>query len=100
MIPPFAALIYIAKFLVTRRNPLEKQRGMDFWYDVIDWVGGYPYEYATADEVAAFVTPLGFRLRRVVPDAVPTGINEFVFERGNGSSIQPGVSLRNRNVDL
>ena len=20
---------------------------MDFWFDVIDWVGGYPYQYAT-----------------------------------------------------
>jgi len=80
MIPPFAALIYIAKLLVTRRNPLEKQRGMDFWYDVIDWVGGYPYEYANAEEIITFLTPIGFRPRRVIPDGVPTGINEFVFE--------------------
>jgi SAM-dependent methyltransferase len=81
MIPPFAAIIYLAKLAVTRRNPLEKQRGMDFWYDVIDWVGGYPYEYATVEEVERFVRPLGFELRRVVPDPVPTGINEFVFKR-------------------
>lgn len=94
MIPPFAALIYIAKLLVTRRNPLEKQRGMDFWYDVIDWVGGYPYEYATADEVAAFVTRLGCRLLRVVPDATPTGINEFVFERGGSVT---SISDRSRS---
>lgn len=80
MIPLFAAIIYIAKLLVTRRNPLEKQRGMDFWYDVIDWVGGYPYEYASVAEVEQFVAPLGFRLRKAVPDPVPTGINEFVFE--------------------
>ncbi|MGQ9926706.1 MAG: class I SAM-dependent methyltransferase [Chloroflexaceae bacterium] len=80
MIPPFATLIYIAKLLVTRRNPLEKQRGMDFWYDVIDWVGGYPYEYATTKEIITFLTPMGFCLRRVIPDAVPTGINEFIFD--------------------
>jgi 2-polyprenyl-6-hydroxyphenyl methylase/3-demethylubiquinone-9 3-methyltransferase len=81
MIPPFAGLIYLAKLAVTRRNPLEKQRGMDFWYDVIDWVGGYPYEYASVAEVERFVRPLGFELVRVVPDPVPTGINEFVFRR-------------------
>ena len=40
----FAGIIYLAKLAVTRRNPLEKERGMDFWYDVIDWIGGYPYE--------------------------------------------------------
>ena len=77
----FAGIIYVAKLLATRRNPLTKERGMSFWYDVIDWIGGYPYEYATAGEIRAFVEPLGFTLRRVVPDAVPTGNNEFVFER-------------------
>jgi 2-polyprenyl-6-hydroxyphenyl methylase/3-demethylubiquinone-9 3-methyltransferase len=76
----FALIIYIAKFLVTRRNPLEKERGMDFWYDVVDWVGGYPYEYATLQEVTAYMAEQGFTLRRSVPAQVPTGCNEFVFE--------------------
>jgi 2-polyprenyl-6-hydroxyphenyl methylase/3-demethylubiquinone-9 3-methyltransferase len=77
---PFAAIIYVAKFLVTRRNPLDKERGMDFWYDVIDWIGGYPYEYATRDEIEAFMREQGFILRRFVPAQVPTGCNEFVFD--------------------
>ncbi len=77
----FAGIIYLAKLAVTRRNPLEKERGMDFWYDVIDWVGGYPYEYATPTEIERFVARLGFTLRRLVPAQVPTGCNEFVFEQ-------------------
>lgn len=77
----FAGVIYLAKLAVTRRNPLEKERGMDFWYDVIDWVGGYPYEYASPAEVEGFVAGLGLSLRRLVPAQVPTGCNEFVFER-------------------
>ena len=40
---------------------------MDFWFDVIDWVGGYPYEYATSEEVETIVTGGGFQLRRSVP---------------------------------
>ncbi|PDV98092.1 methyltransferase [Candidatus Chloroploca asiatica] len=83
MIPFFAAVIYLAKLLVTQRNPLEKQRGMDFWYDVIDWVGGYPYEYATVQEVKIFVIPLGFHLRKIASDSAPTGINEFIFTQGD-----------------
>ncbi len=75
----FAAIIYVAKFLVTWRNPLSKERGMDFWFDVIDWVGGYPYEYATWRDVEKFVSSRGFELRQCVPAAVPTGCNEFVF---------------------
>ena len=81
---PFAGIIYVAKFLVTRRNPLQKERGMDFWHDVIDWIGGYPYEYATPQEIQAFVSAQGFVLRRYVSAQVPTGCNEFVFER-NGA---------------
>jgi 2-polyprenyl-6-hydroxyphenyl methylase/3-demethylubiquinone-9 3-methyltransferase len=83
MILLFAGIIYIAKFLVTRSNPLKKERGMDFWFDVIDWVGGYPYEYAASREVERFVTRDGFELRRFAAASVPTGCNEFVFEKHN-----------------
>jgi 2-polyprenyl-6-hydroxyphenyl methylase/3-demethylubiquinone-9 3-methyltransferase len=78
---PFGGVIYLAKLIVTRHNPLEKQRGMDFWYDVIDWLGGYPYEYATPREIEAFVMARGFTLVQCVPAQVPTGCNEFVFDR-------------------
>lgn len=71
----------VAKWLVTRRNPFEKERGMDFWFDVVDWVGGYPYEYATKDEVIDAVSRQGFVLEKVVDPSVPTGCNEFVFRR-------------------
>ena len=54
---------------------------MDFWYDVIDWIGGYPYEYASPTEIERFVAGLGLELRRMVPAQVPTGCNEFVFVR-------------------
>jgi 2-polyprenyl-3-methyl-5-hydroxy-6-metoxy-1,4-benzoquinol methylase len=77
----FAGIIYAAKFLVTRTNPLKKERGMDFWFDVIDWIGGYPYEYATSSEVETIVTRGGFQLRRSVHASVPTGCNEFVFTK-------------------
>jgi len=81
MIGLFGALIYVAKALVTRRNPLEKERGMDFWVDVVDWVGGYPYEYASRAEMEAFMQSLGFRLQKYLPPTTPTGCNEFVFVR-------------------
>ncbi len=34
----FGALIFVAKWAVTRKNPLKKERGMDFWFDMIDWL--------------------------------------------------------------
>lgn len=80
------ALIYIGVWVATRGNPLHKDRGMDFWYDVIDWLGGYPYEYAGVESVERFLEALGFQVERVVRPRVPTGCNEFVLKRS-------GVSL-------
>lgn len=77
----FGALIYLAVLVTTRSSPLRKERGMDFHYDVIDWLGGYPYEYAGIEEVRAGVEQLGFRLEKAVSPRVPTGCNEFVFQR-------------------
>ena len=77
----FAAIIFVAKFAVTFRNPLRKRRGMSFMVDVVDWIGGYPYEYASRGEIEEFVTRLGFSLEKFVPAPVPTGCNEFVFRR-------------------
>jgi 2-polyprenyl-3-methyl-5-hydroxy-6-metoxy-1,4-benzoquinol methylase len=74
-------VIMAAKWAVTRRNPLQQERGMDFYYDVVDWVGGYPYEYASCDDIEARMQRLGFSLVRRLPARVPTGCNEFVFKR-------------------
>ena len=56
-------------------------RGMNRWYDIIDWVGGYPYEVATVDEIFNFYRDREFVLRKVKSGGVGLGCNEFVFER-------------------
>ena len=30
-----------------------RSRGMALWTDLVDWLGGYPYEFATAEETSA-----------------------------------------------
>lgn len=75
------ALMYLAVWVVTGRSPSDKERGMDFWYDVIDWLGGYPYEYVSVDETTRRMAAMGFALEKVAPPRVPTGCNEFVFRR-------------------
>lgn len=75
------AVIYLATLAVTGTSPLKKERGMEFWVDVADWLGGYPYEYASADEVTARLTELGFERVALVPPRTPTGCNEFIFRR-------------------
>lgn len=56
-------------------------RGMDPWRDVVDWVGGYPFEVAKPEEIFDFLRPRGFALRRLKTCAGGIGCNEFVFVR-------------------
>lgn len=55
-------------------------RGMTRWYDLIDWVGGYPYQAARVDEVFEACRQRGFVLERLVSGG-GLGCNEFVFRR-------------------
>ena len=54
---------------------------MRYYNDIVDWVGGYPYEYASIDEVRVFFESRGFALRKSIPTKGFTGCNEFVFEK-------------------
>jgi SAM-dependent methyltransferase len=81
MVGGFVPVIWLAKLLVTQRNPLSQARGMSFYYDVVDWVGGYPYEYASVADMIERADSLGFECIRVSPATVPTGCNQFVFRR-------------------
>ncbi|MFH1913885.1 MAG: class I SAM-dependent methyltransferase [Pseudomonadota bacterium] len=77
--------------LVLLRNPLTRYtvnnapRGMSFWRDVVDWVGGYPFETATPDEVVRFMGERGFTPVNVRSVGCRLGCNEFVFRRGGKS---------------
>jgi 2-polyprenyl-3-methyl-5-hydroxy-6-metoxy-1,4-benzoquinol methylase len=56
-------------------------RGMNRWRDIIDWVGGYPYETAAPEEIFEFYKARGFRLTKLKCGGVGLGCNEFVFEK-------------------
>lgn len=81
MIKAFIPVIYLAKYAVTGESPKKQSRGMDFYYNVIDWVGGYPYEYASIDQTKALFKEMGFDCLKAIPAEVPTGCNEFVFKK-------------------
>lgn len=55
-------------------------RGMTVWYDMIDWVGGYPFEVAGPGPIFEFFKARGFTLTRLVTTH-SLGCNEFVFRR-------------------
>jgi 2-polyprenyl-3-methyl-5-hydroxy-6-metoxy-1,4-benzoquinol methylase len=64
----------------------DKNRGMSRWRDIVDWVGGYPYEVAKPEEIFDFYRARGFRLTKMKCGAVGLGCNEFVFVRDDSAS--------------
>lgn len=56
-------------------------RGMSPWRDVIDWVGGYPFEVARPEEIFDFYRQRKCELIRLKTCGGSLGCNEFVFRR-------------------
>jgi len=53
--------------------------GMSPWRDLVDWVGGYPFEVAKPEQIFEDVTRRRFRLTRLTTCGGRAGCNEFVF---------------------
>lgn len=58
-----------------------RSRGMSRWHDIVDWIGGYPFEVARPEQIFDFFRDRGFTLSRLVTCGGGLGCNEFVFER-------------------
>ncbi len=54
-------------------------RGMSYWHDIVDWIGGYPFEVAKPEEVFSFYSKRGFSLENLKTCGGGLGCNEFVF---------------------
>jgi 2-polyprenyl-3-methyl-5-hydroxy-6-metoxy-1,4-benzoquinol methylase len=57
----------------------DQSRGMNRWRDIIDWVGGHPYEVARPEAIFDFYRTRGFTLTKLKCGGVGLGCNEFVF---------------------
>ena len=64
---------------LTRKGPVG--RGMSLWFDMLDWLGGYPFEVARPEDASRFFEARGFRLERFVATGANGGCNEYVFRR-------------------
>jgi 2-polyprenyl-3-methyl-5-hydroxy-6-metoxy-1,4-benzoquinol methylase len=60
-------------------------RGMSAWYDLIDWVGGYPFEVAKPEQIFDFYRARGFELERLKTCGGGLGCNEYVFRKKGAS---------------
>ncbi|MDI6751574.1 MAG: class I SAM-dependent methyltransferase [bacterium] len=69
-----------AKPFATRKN-YKSIRGMSAWHDLVDWIGGYPFEVAKPEEVIYFYQKKGFVLVKSKVVGKRLGCNEFLFEK-------------------
>jgi 2-polyprenyl-6-hydroxyphenyl methylase/3-demethylubiquinone-9 3-methyltransferase len=60
---------------------LSIERGMSLWHDMVDWLGGYPFEAAKPEKVFDFFRTNGFTLEKLKTCGGRMGCNEFVFRR-------------------
>ncbi len=72
--------------MITMQNPLKKissyksKRGMSWYYDIVDGMGGYPFDYASAEEIFTFCRKLGFSLINIKTTNGKDN-NEFLFKK-------------------
>jgi 2-polyprenyl-6-hydroxyphenyl methylase/3-demethylubiquinone-9 3-methyltransferase len=82
-----AASGMIAAYLLSGRNPVQEirqhnqNRGMSWLVDIRDWLGGWPYEYASVEEIFSFVRKrFGYTLQNVISTNSLRN-NEYLFRR-------------------
>jgi 2-polyprenyl-6-hydroxyphenyl methylase/3-demethylubiquinone-9 3-methyltransferase len=63
------------------RPPTPRLAAMSRRHDLVDWVGGWPFEVAKPEEIFDFCRARGLRLERLYTCAGGHGCNEFVFSR-------------------
>jgi len=68
----------------------QSERGMTLWFDMKDWLGGWPFEVATPAQVRDYFEAHGFELSRASLCGARHGCNEFVFVSRNGAANERG----------
>jgi 2-polyprenyl-3-methyl-5-hydroxy-6-metoxy-1,4-benzoquinol methylase len=69
----------ILKFVQNRKT----ERGMSVWYDLFDWLGGYPFQVSKPEQIFDFYKKKGYQLIKLRTVGGKLGCNEFVFQRNS-----------------
>lgn len=81
---PMFFLSYVLVGIIKKGNPFyyflsyKKNRGMSVYHDLIDWLGGYPFETATAAQIERMLNKEGFEIKKKKLSR-RWGCNQFVF---------------------
>ncbi len=71
--------------LLKFKNPFKRYqsgtRGMKFFTDLVDWIGGYPFEVAKPNEIISFIEKRGFTCIWNTYVGRKNGCNEYIFRQ-------------------
>ncbi len=68
---PYFIIRGLVEDILSLRNPIKRyreyknKRGMSCFHDWIDWLGGYPYEFARPEQIIMFVQERGFVVQKI-----------------------------------
>ena len=75
---PYLYVVRILYRIFTGRFELE--RGMLYWYDMLDWLGGYPFEASTPNKIISHFEKYNYSVRYKNLCGNRHGCNEYYFE--------------------
>lgn len=88
LVLPIGAYLFVRSLLISLirlQNPAtffgNRGRGMSYWHDLVDWVGGYPFEVAKPEQIFDLYRSEGFVMERLTTCSGGHACNEFVFRR-------------------
>lgn len=76
----FLEIILSRLFRLKKRKDYKDSRGMDQFHDIIDWLGGFPYEFASVEKIVNFFEKRNFYLINIKKNK-GWGCNEFLFKK-------------------
>lgn len=72
--------LYVLPFFMRTLERRRVERGMSLWHDMIDWLGGFPFEVANPEIVKDFYAKAGLQLMTIKKCGHRHGCNEFIFK--------------------
>lgn len=72
--------------ILNGKNPFKwnqkTSRGMNTYHDLVDWLGGLPYEVATKEEITTFCQSKNLKLKKTIPFP-EGGCSIYLFTKNN-----------------
>jgi len=77
----FFPYFFLIRTILHKIKNKKDARGMNNWNDMIDWLGGYPYQFEKPSIIINFFKKNNFKLIKKNLCGDNLGCNEFVFEK-------------------